>query len=287
MTVLWAGVSVGAIFALVAVGYNITFTTAGVFNFAQASFMMVGTFTAYEGYVAWHLPVLIVLLLGGLVGALVAVVEERIAIRPLVGKSSHGELVTTVGVAVTIEGIADAIWGTTPRSVTVLGLDRSTTVLGGRVVVGGLVLLGAAVGITLIIQIWARITRSGLASLACAENRTAAMLCGINVPRQVLASFALAGALAGGIGIVVASQTYAVTNLGDTLALSGFVAFAVGGSGNQFGALLGGMIAGLVAESSAFVFGSVYSNLSLFAVLLIVMWVRPTGLLGERRLRAV
>lgn len=286
MTTLWSGLAVGAVYALTALGYNIVFVTAGVFNFAQAQFVMIGTFVAYATTAQLHIPIGLGFLIGAVAGFFLGAVEERLAMRPIAGKGAHGELVTTVGVAIALDGIAEVIWGSQPLNVAFFGPTRSITAFGGKVAPDQIALVCAAVLVTLVLLSWSRWTLTGNVCQAASENRTAAMLRGVNVRRFTLLSVATAGALAGLLGPLVGPQTYAVFDLGDSLVAFAFVALTIGGFGSYGGALIGGLGAGVIQAFSEYYLGTNYANLVLFGVLLLLLVVRPSGLLTTSRVRA-
>jgi branched-chain amino acid transport system permease protein len=285
MTLIWAGLSLGAVYAIIAIGYNIVFTASGVFNFAHAQLLMVGTFIAYWGLAVAKLPIVLVFVVGGLVVGALAVAEERIAIRPI--KGTEGQLVTTVGVATLLGGASTLIWGGQPLTVPFLSSSKVWTVFGGRVLPVEVLLIVVAVVLTVVLIIYARSSMIGLATLAMAEDREAAALRGVNVRALALGAFALSGILAGVLGPVVGAKTFAVATLGSALALKGFVALALGGFGSLTGGLIGGLAIGMIEEFTARYLGSSYSTLIVFGVLLLVLMTRPSGLFGTVRERMV
>jgi branched-chain amino acid transport system permease protein len=287
VTVIWAGLSVGAVYALVGLAYNLVLTTSGVFNFAQPQFIMVGTFLAYEGLVELDLPILLVLFGALVIGGLVGLVEERLAIRPLGDAGGgYGALVTTVGASVVLLGIALVAWGTNAREVPPSFNDGGAlTVLGGRVEKTDLLLIGLAVVSAAVFHVVHRRTRLGLASRAAITDPEAARLRGIDVGRVQTAGFVLAGMFAMGVGVVAASKVGANVDLGNTLVILGFVAVAVGGFGSYVGALLGGMLTGLAEQLALRYVGSEAPMIILFALLITVLMIKPTGLLGDREVR--
>jgi branched-chain amino acid transport system permease protein len=141
--------------------------------------------------------------------------------------------------------------------------------------------------LTVVLIIYARSSMIGLATLAMAEDREAAALRGVNVRALALGAFALSGVLAGVLGPVVGAKTFAVATLGSALALKGFVALALGGFGSLTGGLIGGLAIGMIEEFTARYLGSSYSTLIVFAVLLLVLMTRPSGLFGTVRERMV
>lgn len=287
MNTVWAGLSIGSIYALVAIAYNIVFLSSGVFNFAQAQFLMLGTFVAYTATMTLGLPVYVVIPAAVLLGALLGLVEEFTAIRPLQGLGVHGELVTTLGVAVLLDGVAIIIWGSQPLPVPFFGSQGVLTIFSGRILPAELTLIGLACAVAVGAELFSRRTDFGLTGLATAEDRVASMLRGINVRSHSLISFGLAGALCMALGPFVAPKTFASFDLGVSLALKGFVALAIGGFGSQKGALIGGLVAGLVEAMAARYFGVSYQNIAIFALLLFVLMIRPIGLFGEREQRQI
>jgi branched-chain amino acid transport system permease protein len=285
MTLVWSGLSTGAVYAIIAIGYNIVFTASGTFNFAHAQLLMVGIFVAYWGFGVAKLPIVLVFVLCAAVVCVLATVEERVAIRPVRG--TEGQLVTTVGVATLLSGASELIWGGQPLSVHLLDSSRVWTILGGRVLPVEIVLIAAAIVATGACALYGRLSMIGLATLAMAEDREAAALRGVNVRALVLGAFALSGALAGLLAPVVGPNTFAVATLGSTLALKGFVALAIAGFGSLGGGLLGGLTIGLVEQYTARYLGSAYVNMVIFGVLMVVLLARPAGLFGRTRERVV
>ncbi|KAA9375901.1 branched-chain amino acid ABC transporter permease [Microbispora cellulosiformans] len=287
MTTVWAGLATGAIYSLVAIGYNVVLLASGTFNFAHAQLLMVGTFLAYAGAVTFGLPVVPTVLLAAVGVAGIALVEERVAIRPLLGRADrHGTLITTVGAATILDGLAAAIWGRQPLTVPSVLPDEPLTLLGGTLRPVDLALIGLTLVVGVGLHLWSRHTLTGLASLASAEDRDAASARGINVRLLGVGAFAVAGAIAGAFGLLVGARTYAVFDLGHSLALFGFVAIAIGGSGSQLGGLIGGFATGLVYAFAARYIGAAYPQLVVFGVFLLILFLRPRGLFGtalERR----
>lgn len=287
MTVIWAGLAVGAVYALVAVAYNLVLTTSGVFNFAQPQFIMLGTFLAYEGLVAHDVPVVVVLAGALVLGGVLGFVEERLAIRPLPDAGGgHGALVTTVGASVVMLGAALVIWGTNARNVPPVLLDEGAlTLLGGQVEKTDLLIIALAVVSAAVLHVAHRRSRFGLASRAAITDAAAARLRGIDAGRVQTLGFVLAGMFAMAVGVIVASKVTANVTLGNNLVILGFVAVAVGGFGSYAGALLGGMVTGLAEQLSLRYVGSEAPLLILFVLLLTVLMIKPTGLLGDREVR--
>lgn len=285
MNTIWSGLALGAIYGIVAIGYNIVFVSSNVFNFAHAQLIMLGTFLAYWGSVTLKLPTVLVFLLAGAITAVVAVVIERTAIRPVRG--TEGQLVTTVGFATLLNGVTQVIWGGEPLQVPFFGSSKVVSVLGGRVFPVELTLIGVALLLTVAFVAVSRGSMLGLAVLAVSEDREAALMRGINVRALAIGAFAVSGLVAGLLGPLIGPKTFAVATLGSALALKGFVAMAIGGFGSAPGALIGGVAVGLIEAESGRYLGSSYSTLMVFVALLAVLLLKPTGLFGHARERVV
>jgi branched-chain amino acid transport system permease protein len=285
VTLIWGGLSLGAIYAIVAIGYNIVFISSKTFNFAHAQLTMLGAFVAYTGLVTWDLPVVVVVLMAAAAVAVVAAIEDRVAIRPV--GDMHNILVTTLGASILIDGIAQLTWGTQPLTVPFFGGDEAFTLLGGRAYPVELFLIALAVLLVVALGVYSRRSLTGLALLGMAEDREAALLRGVNVRRMAFMAFVAAGALAGFAGMFVGSKTFAVSTLGAALALKGFVVLAIGGFGSMPGTLVGGTLVGLAEAYASRYLGGEYANLAVFLILITILMVRPAGLFVRTKERVV
>lgn len=285
MTAIWSGLAIGAVYALVAIGYNVVYIAYTTFNFAHAQLMMFGIFVTYWASVVADLPLWLAFIACGAVVGVIALIEEFIAIRPV--KGAHAHLVTTLGVATLLDGVTRLIWGDQVLRVPAVGSAETITLLGGRVSITELVLIVAVIVVTGLITLYSRRSLTGLALLAMAEDRDAALLRGINVKRLALGAFVFAGVLAGLTAPLVGPKTFAVATLGAALALKGFVAVAIGGFGSMPGALIGGFTVGLVESVSGRTLGSEFPTIMVFVVLLLILLLKPTGLFGLTRERVV
>ncbi|WP_196073388.1 branched-chain amino acid ABC transporter permease [Nakamurella alba] len=285
MTVVWSGLALGAINALVGIAYNMVLTTSGIFNFAQPQFVMIGAFLAFEGSVVLGLPLWVLLVATAVIGGLLGLLEDQAAIRPLGSGSSHGALVTTVGVSVVMSGAALIIWGTTPRNVPFEGGREALEILGGRILPVELTLLILAVVVAVLLQWGLRRTTWGMAIRAVSADKENARLRGIDVERVRTLGFVVAGAFSMALGPLVVSLVSANVELGNSLVILGFVAAAVGGMGSFVGALIGGLLTGIVQALAAQYIGGQAGLLAVFVLLIVVLVARPTGLFGDRKLR--
>jgi branched-chain amino acid transport system permease protein len=285
MIVIWSGLSVGAIYALTALAYTIVFIPSGTFNFAQAFFVMIGAFLAYTTLVSWHLPWIVAVIVCGAVAGAAGYVEEWTALRPIRGKGTHAELVTTVGFGFLLTGIAQLVWGTSPLEVPFIGSNTPFSLLGGRVRPDDVALIITAVVIAVGLWLFSRRSLTGLASLAAAQDREAAALKGVNVNRLSGWAVVLACCLSGVVGPLIAPETYAVTSLATSLVIVAFVAVVLGGFGSFIGAAVGGFLMGLIEALGGRYLNVNYGNILVLAALVAVLLLRPNGIFGARATR--
>jgi branched-chain amino acid transport system permease protein len=287
VTTIFAGLSIGAVYTIVAIGYNIVFISSRVFNFAQAQFLMIGSFVALEGGQQLGLPLWLTIIFCAVVGGIIGGLEEVLAIRRLSGKGAHNELVTTLGVGTILSGLGLVLFGSDPKKVPFFENEVPFTFLGGRVVMVDLLIILVAVLLAGIVGLITRKSMVGLASLATSEDRQAGMLRGINVKQLAFFAFIIAGGLVAATAPLVAAKTYASYQLGDNLAVKAFVALAIGGFGSYWGAVVGGFVVGLLEMFGARYLGTDWQNISVFVLLLIVLLVLPNGIFGRRTERVV
>ena len=286
-----SGLTLGAIYALIASGFTLAQVPSGVFNFAQGALVVAGTFLTYYFFTDLGLPFLVVLVLNIGAGVLLGTICEVATVRPLRwGKAEKGgpaELVTTVGMATLLIGAMGLIWGYNPLSVPFSGPKGVIELAGVRVDPLQIVLVVVAIVVAVGLHLWFKLTRLGQSCLAVAEDRDAAMLRGINVNLVSTGAFAAAGALGVVSGMLIGPITYALPALAHPFALAGFVALALGGQSSFLGGLFGGTLVGLVATIAARYIGPSYDELAVLALLLVVLTVRPHGLAGAGAVRRV
>jgi branched-chain amino acid transport system permease protein len=290
LNVLTQGFVFGSIYALVAFGFNLLYLPTNVFNFAQGDLVMVGGMFAAVLTVSTGGPWIAGLAVGLAVPVLLALLEERVAVTPILKLSSTSDswVITTLAFSIIIENIVGQVWGANDRSVPAPpGLTLSTHYWYGAYVSNFDI---AIVVVTLAIVVgleWLSRSRSGRAIRAIAEDRDAALLRGIDPLKLTRIAFAIGGAIAGLAGVLVSTLLGAGVGIAAFVLLPGFEAAALGGIGNNRGALLAGWIIGLVQAVGASLWNPGYQSLASFVFLLAILLVRPRGLLGERVLREV
>jgi branched-chain amino acid transport system permease protein len=287
MTIVMSGLAVGSLYALVALGYGITYISSGVINFAQGYLIMLGTFLAYQGLNTFKVPLPVVIIGAAVTVGVANAFIERLCIRLLRDRHSHTEMVTTVGAATIISGVVTLIWGSDPLALHLLQTSLPIHVLGGLTTSGQLILLGLTIGVGISLMLVASRTRIGLFSRAVAEDREAASLRGIDVNRLSVGAFILAGLITGALGPIVGVETFAVVSLGPALAVKGFVVLALGGPRNLEGALVCGLAIGVIeAETGRYLSGS-WEDIVTYLVFIIVLAIRPSGLFSRTSERLV
>jgi branched-chain amino acid transport system permease protein len=290
MTTVWSGLTVGALYALIAIGYNVVLLASGMFNFAYAQLVMLSTYMVYVATAVLGLPIIGGVVFAGATITVAALLEERLAIAPLLarkGDQHQAALITTVGVAVIIDGVVTRVWGSLAKPVPEPLSGGTLHVFGGAVGRTDLLLIGLVLLVGIGLEVWSRKTVAGLASLAAAEDTEAAQARGLNTKRLAVAAFALCGAIAGLLGLVVGAETYATPTLGDSLALFGFVAIAIGGSGSQVGGLIGGFVTGLAYALAERYLNTDWPDIIVFIVFLLVLLTRPRGIFSTAAERQV
>ena len=287
------GLALGAIYALIALGYTMVYGVLRFINFAHSDVFMVGAFSGY--FLARHVPQgsiagAIFVLLGAMaICAILGVVIEKLAYRPLRGRSTLTALITAIGVSLLLQNLGQRIFGANPRSFPALFPQRNFQLENGLVIstsqimvfVVALLLLFALRHIVLK-------TRTGTAMRALSFNPVTASLVGVNNDRVISFTFALGSALAAAGGILYASNYPSIDPLMGTLpGLKAFVAAVLGGIGNIAGAAVGGLVLGLVETAVVAMGGSTYRDAVAFAVLILILLLRPNGLLGRSQAEKV
>ena len=287
------GIALGAIYALIALGYTMVYGVLRFINFAHSDVFMLGAFSGY--FLARYVPEAsvaggVLVLLGAMaICALLGMAIEKLAYRPLRGRSTLTALITAIGVSLLLQNLGQRIFGANPKSFPVLFPQHNFQFDNGLVISSNQILVFI---VTLLLLFGLRHivlhTRTGTAMRALSGNPVAASLVGINNDRVISFTFALGSALAAAGGILYAANYPAIDPLMGTLpGLKAFVAAVLGGIGNITGAALGGLVIGLVETSVVAAGGSTYRDAVAFAVLILILLLRPDGLLGKRQAEKV
>lgn len=278
---LFVGLAQGSVYALVAYGYGLIFSTSRIFNFAQGHLFMLGALigvTLLEAGLPYPAMALLTIVAVAAAGALL---ERSITLPLRASRSPYTWIVATLAAAVVIENLAALAFGKEPKTFppVVQGQYR----IGDLVVpYHSLIVLGVAVAAMVGIELFLSRTYTGRAVRATADNPVAARLTGVPVPRLVTLSFALSGALAGIGGVLVAPFTFAAVPIGLLLGLKGFIAAVMGGIGSFRGALVGGLALGLAETVIRQQLPAGTGAGILFGLLLVTLVLRPGGMFGRR-----
>ena len=296
------GVTLGSVYALIALGYSMVYGILKLLNFAHGEVYMIGAFIGYfvltglGGSASPNLPVALVLtlmFLAGMLGAgLLGVVIERFAYRPLRNAPRIAPLISAIGVSFFLQASALLLFTAQFRTYDTPQLISPTT---HRLEVGPLsislvrmLVIGSAVLLMIALTLLVSRTRLGKAMRAVSYDREAAAMMGIDVDRVIVATFFIGSVLAGAAGVMVGLVFERVFHfMGFIAGLKGFTAAVIGGIGNIPGAMLGGLLIGLAEAFSASYISSTFQNLIVFGVLITIMLVRPSGLLGSPVLKKV
>ena len=278
---LFSGLTSGAIYALIALGFCVVNNTMGIVNFVQVDFVSLGGMLMFSALFAAGLPMIPGLLLAVAGVALVAMVVERFGLRPARSDNHLVLIFLTVGLSIILRGVIKLIWGKNRMALPPLTPDDPIKIFGASVLPQALwILLLTVIAIALLTWFFYR-TSLGLSMRAVASNPTAAAVVGIPAGRIRLTSYAIAGALGGLAGVLVTPITTLNYDVGVLLGLKGFAAAILGGFGSFPGAIIGGLALGLLESLSAGYLSSAYKDVVAFVVLLLVLFVRPKGILGK------
>lgn len=284
LQLLIGGISVGSIYGLVALSYNVVFNTTTVINFSTGDLVTTGALCGFTFYAVWHIPILLSILLSAAVIALLGLLVERIAIRPVKDISRNFIwIMSTFGFGVALKHAAMLIWGTAPLPFPkFIGGNDPVSIFGALVLPQELGIILITLLCTGLLEVYYRKTIFGTAVRATSADRETAGLMGINTKHVIYFSFILSGALSAVCGIIVSPITFADPNMGIVMGVKGFVAAVMGGLGSTAGALLGGVLLGLIEVFSATVIPPIWQEAVTFSVLILVMLVRPSGLFVKR-----
>ncbi|MEV6342723.1 branched-chain amino acid ABC transporter permease [Actinoplanes sp. NPDC051851] len=274
------GISLGAVYALVALGFSLVYRTMGLVNFAHGNVVTVGAYLASTFFLTSRLPFALAMLLAIGVTGLIGLVIERV-LRPLENRDFDLMLIGTIGFGIVLDALVIMIWGATGRAVPNPVPVRPIDLFGLRIRTYDLVvLLIAAVATTLLVLFLSR-TKRGAAMQAVAMDHEAATAVGIHVGRSNAIAFMIGAGLAALAGGLVGPLLYVSPALGGALGIKGFAAAILGGFGSLPGAILGGLAIGLLDAFTAGHFQG-YSELVTFLLFTAIIMIRPTGVFGER-----
>lgn len=280
---LISGLSIGSTYAMIALGYTMVYGIAKMLNFAHGDIIMVGGYMIFLTMTAIGTPVI------GLFAAVVfcmllGITIEKVAYKPLRGASPLAVLITAIGMSYLLQSTAQMIFGSAPKMVVVADFGNIT--LGGlKIPVYTLITLGCSVVIMVVLSLFIKYTKIGRAMIAVSEDRGAAQLMGINVNGIITITFAIGSALAAFAGFFMLMKSPSLSNtLGAMPGIKAFTAAVIGGIGSIPGAMVGGILMGVVEAFSLHLpVIAPYTDAIEFLILIVILLVKPTGILGKVR----
>ncbi len=279
------GLAIGSIYSLVAIGFSMIYRATGLLHFAHPDLMMVGGMIGYTLATRTALPMPLLFVCAGLGVAALSWLIDRFGFRPMRRQGALLNLIiATIGWSIILVNVALLVWGTAPLSYPEAYLPKGRTIAGIVIVPQNLAMLAVGLAAMVALQVFFSRTVVGQALRATAENPVAAQLMGIRVERMMTLTFLLSGFLAGGAGVLVASIVYANFDLG-LIGIKSFAAAVLGGFGQVGGAMVGGLLLGLIETVGAFYVSSAYKDIIAYTLLILILLVRPQGLLGAGRRR--
>ncbi len=276
-----SGLGLGSMYGLIALGYHVTFVVSNTVNFSQGSAMMLGAVLGYTFAVrlGWPLPLAIAAAL--VLCALFGLVVERLLVRPFAERGSNAWLMATVAGGIVLENAVLFTFGKEPRSFPSGLAVKPISVFGAGVFPLQLVIPLAGLAIAVALHLVSRRTRIGKALLAVVQNPDAARLMGIDVRRAIAGSYAASTVLAGIAGLLIAPLFSVQSEMGTLFGIKGFAVAILGGITSAWGVMLAGLAYGLIEALVTTWFGSVYTQIVTFSIVILVLAAMPNGLLGR------
>jgi len=273
------GVVIGSIYALIALGFNVIYSTTGIINFAQGEFVMIGGMTAAWAHLGLKLAMPLAILTGVVVSGIVGLVCYHIGIRPAKGASPVTYIIITIAISIILKAAASFVWGTDAQTLPKI-VEGTQRIGGGTVDWHSLLVIPIAGVCMALLTLFFRYTRVGLNMRACAESKEGARLCGISVVSASAMSFGLSAALAGIGGVMITPILSMQVDAGTMIGLKGFSAAILGGLGNPVGCVVGGLLIGVVEQFICY-FSSGYKDIIALVIVVALLLIRPRGLLSR------
>lgn len=279
------GISLGSVYAIIALGYTMVYGIARMLNFAHGDIIMVGGFTVFTIVTTMGGSPVVGILASVVVCTVLGVTIERVAYRPLRDASPLAVLITAIGVSYLLQNVALLIFGSNARQFTSVITVPALKLAGGKLSISSVTIVTILSCIVILAALMTFInkTKMGQAMLAVSEDRGAATLMGINVNRTISVTFAIGSALAAVAGVLLCSAYPSLSPYtGSMPGIKAFVAAVFGGIGSIPGAFIGGILLGIIENLAKAYISSQLSDAIVFSVLIIVLLVRPTGILGKK-----
>lgn len=281
----FSGITTGAVYAVIALGFTLLFNATGLINFAQGEFVMLGALILISLWKVLELPLIVAFALAVSLVALMGVVMERLALRTVRKPHPIVMVIITIGVSILLRGVGMLTWGKDAHSVEPFTRHAPLELHGATLLPQSLWILGIVLIVVVGLQFFFKRTLMGKAMEACAISKKAAWLLGIPSEKMVLAAFAMSAAMGGVAGVLIAPITMSSYDMGTMLGLKGFCAAMLGGLGSVLGAVLGGLLLGVIESFGVGLVASGLKDVLAFVILLLILYARPSGLLGSKTIQ--
>jgi branched-chain amino acid transport system permease protein len=285
LQILFSGIALGMIYAVIAFGYQLTFATSGTLNFGQGEALAVGALIGLTivGHVNYWLMIPLVLLAGALYGIAV----ERLAVRPALKIKSEGWIMATIAFGIIMKNIAENIWGNDDLKFPSPVSEAPLHLFGANVLPMEIIVVVGALALMLAVEAFNRKSIYGKAVVATAADRDAAGLMGINTSQVITFSYALSCATAAFAGVLIAPLTLTGASMGASLGLKAFAVAIIGGLTSGVGVVVGGLLLGLTETMTGYYISTGYKDVPGLILLLAVLAVKPAGLFGKTAIKKV
>ena len=278
---IFMGLQRGCIYALVAMGFNIIYNATGVINFAQGEFVVLGGLMMVSLTMAANLSIVFAFLLTVAFVTVVGILMERFTINPVKSPSVLRLIIITIAVSILLKGAAMCFWGKESHFMRHFSSSEPLEILGATILPQTLWIIGILAVVVVAFVLFFNFTMTGKCMRACAINRDAARLAGINDRKMVMLSFALSAGIGAVAGIIVTPIIQMDYGRGALLGIKGFGAAVVGGLGNSLGAVVAGILVGILEALGGGYISSHYMDAIALLILLIVLFIRPSGIFGS------
>ena len=279
------GISIGAVYAIIALGYTMVYGIAKMLNFAHGDVIMVGAYISFCVTNYLGLPAIVSVIAAMVVCTVLGILIEGLAYKPLRGTPSLAVLITAIGVSYFLQNTAQLIWTSSPKNFTSIVNIKPMAMFGGRLTITGemIVTVLTAVVVMLALTWFTTRTKMGKAMRAVSEDRDAAQLMGINVNQTISMTFAIGAALAAIAGVLLCSTVPMLQpTTGSMPGIRAFTAAVFGGIGSIPGAMIGGILLGIIENFAKAYLSTQFSDAIVFGVLIIILLVKPAGLMGKQ-----
>lgn len=291
---LISGISLGSVYAIIALGYTMVYGIAKMLNFAHGDVIMVGAYVCYFAFNSFGLPWYVGVLLSMIICTILGVVIEKLAYKPLRAAASLAVLITAIGISYFLQNAALLLWGSSPKSFPQkffnIGGKSGFTIFDGKLEISYTILVTiiCCVVIMIALTLFTEKTKLGKAMRAVSENKEAAQLMGINVNRTISITFAIGSGLAAIAGVLLCSA-YPILQptTGSMPGIKAFTAAVFGGIGSIPGAFLGGLLLGILESFTKFYLSTQLADAIVFGILIVMLLIKPTGLLGKKIMEKV